>query len=204
MANRISQKDNRNKYMKNRLDRKQILEEAARIADEKGAKALTIKSLAERLGIKSPSVYKHFSGGLDEINTELMLYGWNLMETEVVGAAVGKSKDDAVISMCRAYRDFTLDHKGLYEIMQWYNMTQSERHLKATEGLVGVMMKVLDGYGLNTEQKVHIVRMVRSFLHGFASIEKHGGYGSSYSTDDTFDFAVRTIIRGISDIKKKG
>ena len=122
----------------------------------------------------------------------------------MIDAAVGKSKDEAVISMCQAYRGFAREHKGLYEVMQWYNMFQSERHLKATEGVINVMMKVLDGYGLDTRQKVHIIRMVRSFLHGFASLESHSGYGSKFSVDDTFEFALTTIIHGISDIKKKG
>ena len=189
--------------MKKGLNKKKILDTAVQIVDEQGTKALTIKSLAEQLEIKSPSVYKHFGGGIDEINTELMLYGWRKMEKAVVDATVGKSKDEAIISICRTYRGFTREHKGLYEIMQWYNMFQSERHLKATEGMVNVMMKVLDGYKLETEQKVHIVRMVRSFLHGFTSIEGHGGYGSAFSVDDTFEFAVRTIINGISDIKNK-
>lgn len=190
--------------MNNRLDKNKILDIATEMVDEQGAKELTIKNLADRVCIKSPSVYKHFPGGLDEINIELMLHGWKLMEAVLIDAAVGKSKDEAVISMCQAYRGFAREHKGLYEVMQWYNMFQSERHLKATEGVINVMMKVLDGYGLDTRQKVHIIRMVRSFLHGFASLESHSGYGSKFSVDDTFEFALTTIIHGISDIKKKG
>ena len=190
--------------MKAGLDRETIIEVAAAIADDQGTQDITIKNLAEKLGIKSPSIYKHFSGGLEEINTELMLYGWSQMEKRIIDAAVGRSGDDAFIALCNAYRDFANEHKGLYEIMQWYNMYQSERHLKATEGMVNVMFRVLDAYGLETEQKVHIVRMLRSFLHGFATMECHEGYGSPYSVDETFDFSIRTIINGISDIKKGG
>ena len=188
--------------MQNGLNKNKILDAAVELVDEQGAKSLTIKNIADKLSIKSPSVYKHFAGGLDEITTELMLYGWKLMERVVKDSAVGRSKDEAVIAICRSYRKFTCDHKGLYEIMQWYNMYQSEEHMKATEGMINVMMRVLDGYGVNTEEKVHIVRMVRSFLHGFATLEVHSVYGSSFSVDDTFDFSLRTIINGISDIRE--
>ena len=43
--------------MKNGLDRNRILTAAAEIADESGFRSLTLKTLADRLGIKSPSLY---------------------------------------------------------------------------------------------------------------------------------------------------
>ena len=188
--------------MKNGLDRNKILAAAVEIADESGFQSLTLKTLADRLGIKSPSLYKHFRRGLEELHEELMLYGWRCMEKEVVDAAVGKAREDALLSICKAYRTFACRHKGLYEAMQWYNMYLSDKHLKATEGLVSVMFRVLDAYELEEEQIVHIVRMLRSFLQGFSTIESHGGYGNPVTTDASFDFAVKTLINGISDIRE--
>ena len=62
--------------MKVGLDKKTIIEAAANMADEKGIANVTLKVLAAELGIKSPSLYKHFNGGLEELNKELMLFGW--------------------------------------------------------------------------------------------------------------------------------
>ena len=187
--------------MKTGLDKDKIIEMAANIADEKGIANVTLKVLATELGIKSPSLYKHFSGGLDELNKELMLYGWRSLETEITKAAIGKSKDDAIISICHVYRDFASRHKGLFEAMQWYNMYQSEEHLQATKGTVAILFQVLEAYGLSEEQKVHIVRMLRGFLQGFSTIESHGGYGNPTPLDDTFDFALKTILNGIRDLQ---
>ena len=188
--------------MKTGLDREKIIEMAAKIADEKGVTNVTLKVLATELGVKSPSLYKHFSGGLDELNKELMLYGWRSLETEITRAAIGKAKDDAIIAICHVYREFVTRHKGLFEAMQWYNMYQSEEHLKATEGTVSILFQVLDAYGLIEEQKVHIVRMLRGFLQGFTSIESHGGYGNPTPLNDTFDFAINTILNGIHDLQE--
>ena len=187
--------------MKTGLDKDKIIEMAANIADEKGLANVTLKVLATELGIKSPSLYKHFSGGLDELNKELMLYGWRSLETEITKAAIGKSKDDAIISICHVYQDFASRHKGLFEAMQWYNMYQSEEHLQATSGTVSILFQVLEAYGLSEEQKVHIVRMLRGFLQGFSTIESHGGYGNPTPLDDTFDFALKTILNGIRDLQ---
>lgn len=187
--------------MKVGLDKKAIIEAAANMADEKGIANVSLKVLATELGIKSPSLYKHFSGGLDELNKELMLFGWRSLESEITRAAIGKAKDDAIIAICYAYRNFVAKHKGLFEAMQWYNMYQSEEHLQATEGTVSILFQVLEAYGLKEEQKVHIVRMLRGFLQGFVSIESHGGYGHPTPLNDTFDFAIKTILNGIRDLQ---
>lgn len=187
--------------MKAGLDKEKIIEKAAKIADVEGIANVTLKVLAAELGIKSPSLYKHFCGGLDELNKELMLYGWRSLESEITRAAIGKAKDDAIIAICYAYRNFVAEHKGLFEAMQWYNMYQSEEHLQATEGTVSILFQVLEAYGLKEEQKVHIVRMLRGFLQGFVSIESHGGYGNPAPIDDTFDFAIKTILNGISGLQ---
>ena len=111
--------------MKVGLDKNTIVEAAAKMADEKGIANVTLKVLATELGIKSPSLYKHFSGGLEELNKELMLYGWRSLENEITRAAIGKAKDDAIMAICYTYRNFVAEHKGLFEAMQWFNMYQS-------------------------------------------------------------------------------
>ena len=171
------------------LDKKTIVEAAARIADIDGISKVNLTVIAKELGIKSPSLYKHFSGGIEELNKELMLYGWHLLECEITKAAIGKAKDDAIIAICNTYRSFVLQHKGLFEAMQWYNMYQSKEHLEATKGLT-------------EEEKVHSVRVLRGFLQGFCSIESHNGYGNPIPLDDTFEFALKTILNGIRDLQK--
>lgn len=187
--------------MKAGLNRQTILEAAAKTADERGIASVTLKALANDLGVRPPSLYKHFDGGLEELNRELMLYGWRSLEREITGAAVGKAKEDALAAVCHTYRSFVGRHKGLFEAMQWYNMYQSEAHLRATQGIVDVLFRVLEAYGLTEEQKVHCVRMLRSFLQGFSAIESHGGFGNPAPTDDTFDFALQTMLDGIRNLQ---
>lgn len=187
--------------MRNRLDKTIILDAAAKMTDEKGIANITLKSLAEELGVKSPSLYKHIKG-LDELYKELMLYSWRLLEKDMMKAAIGKAKDDAIIAMCYAYRNFVKLHSGLFETMQWYNMYKSDEHLQATDELVSILFQVLDGYELLEEQKVHIVRMLRGFLQGFLAIESHDGFGNSLSIDDTFDLSLQILLNGIHNLKK--
>lgn len=73
--------------------------------------------------------------------------------------------------------------------------------MRATQGIVDVLFRVLEAYGLTEEQKVHCVRMLRSFLQGFSAIESHGGFGNPAPTDDTFDFALQTMLDGIRNLQ---
>lgn len=187
--------------MRSGLDKTIILDAAAKMTDEKGIANITLKSLAEELGVRSPSLYKHIKG-LDELYKELMLYSWRLLEKDMMKAAIGKAKDDAIIAMCYAYRNFVKLHSGLFETMQWYNMYKSDEHLQATDELVSILFQVLDGYELLEEQKVHIVRMLRGFLQGFLAIENHDGFGNSLSIDDTFDLSLQILLNGIHNLKK--
>lgn len=182
------------------MDKNTILEATAKLADNKGVSNITLKALAEELGVKSPSLYKHISG-LDELNKELMLYGWKSLEKEITKVAIGKAKDDAIIAICYAYRDYVALHPGVFEAMLWYNMYQSEEHLEATAGIVSILFQVLDGYGIKDEHKVHIVRMLRGFLQGFLTVESHGGYGNPMAISESFDFSLKVILNGIHNLQ---
>lgn len=188
--------------MKAGLNKEKIIEKAAELAEKNGLSGVTMKALADELGIKPPSLYKHFSGGLEELNKELMLYGWRLLDGDITKAVIGKAKDDAVIALCHAYRGFVVSHKGLYEAMQWYDMYQSEEHMQASGGAVEIMYRALGSYEMTEEQKVHAVRLVRSFLQGFSTIEVHIGNARRVPLDDSFDFALNTILDGIAGMQK--
>lgn len=183
------------------LDKNVILKAAADMADARGVTNVTLKALAEELGVKTPSLYKHISG-LEELNRELMLYGWKTLENEVLRAAVGKAKDDAIRAIFHAYRDFVWKHPGVFEAMQWYNMYRSDRDLQATEGIVDLLFQILDAYQLPEEQKVHLVRMFRGFLQGFLNVEIHGGYGNPVPVEQTFDFALDIMLGGIRSLQR--
>ena len=187
--------------MKAGLDKDIILKTAADLADAEGIANVTLKALAEKLGVKPPSLYKHING-LEELNKALMLYGWKSLEKKVTRAAVGKSKEDAIRAIFYAYRDYVKEHPGVFEAMQWYNMYQSEENLQATEEVVAVLFQVLSAYDLQEEQKVHIVRMFRVFLQGFLMVEIHGGFGNPASITESFDFSLEILLNGIENLTK--
>ncbi|MGN0962372.1 MAG: TetR/AcrR family transcriptional regulator [Clostridia bacterium] len=188
--------------MKAGLTKKTIVETAARMADTKGLAHVTLKELAAELGVKSPSLYKHIPGGLSEIYEELMVYGWRCVDNDLARAAAGKAKDDAIRAICRAFRDFAIQHPGVFEVLQWHNSYTSDRNKEATKGIIATLNQILEAYHMTEDQKLHILRFLRGFVQGFATIEAHGGFGDPVSVDESFDFAVTVIINGIHDLRE--
>ena len=183
-----------------KTDKKLITQVAADLADRDGLDKVTLKDLAQTLNIRSPSLYNHISG-LDEVRASIMLYGWAQLGTIIARSTVGKSKDDAIRAMCKSYRDYTMAHPGVFEAMMWYNQSSSQEATQATSELSQLVALVLAGYNLDKKKNIHASRMFRSFLQGFCSIVNNNGFADHTPIQESFDFAVEILIKGLDSLE---
>lgn len=58
-------------------------------------------------------------------------------------------------------------------------------------------------YDLSHDTVLHLVRGLRSILHGFTSIEQMGGFGLPLDLDQSFTILLDTYIKGIHLLKKE-
>ena len=61
-----------------------------------------------------------------------------------------------------------------------------------------MVIAVLRGYGLQGDDAIHGVRIVRAALHGFVTLEAGGGFGLPLSLDDTFGRLVAVLDQGLA------
>ena len=183
--------------MRGALSKQSIIDTTIKIADAKGLSNVTLKELAAKLGVKPPSLYKHFPGGLNEIYEQVRVVSWHSIDREIMRSAVGKSKDEAIKAMCYAFRNFAVQHPGAFEVLQWHNSYISDLNKQATKGIITSLNQVLEAYKMTEAQKLHILRFLRGFVQGFSTIEVHAGFGDPVSIDDSFEFAIEIMINGI-------
>ncbi|MCZ8522294.1 MULTISPECIES: TetR/AcrR family transcriptional regulator [Paenibacillus] len=178
------------------LDRDSVLQAAADLADRHGCEAVTLAALAAELKVKTPSLYNHIPG-LPGLRQALAVYGIVQLRERVAGAAAGKSGRRAVHAVGLAYVDFVRRHPGLYEsIMRAPDVMDAEVEA-ASESLLGLLLQVLDAYGLEREDALHTVRGLRSLLHGFASLELRGGFGMALDPDESLNRLLSTYLTGL-------
>jgi len=157
-----------------------VVDEAARLVDEEGWEALHLGRLADRLGIKTPSLYKHV-GGLPDLRRRLTLQGLAGFR-DALGAA------ESVAELGHAYRAFARAHPGLYAATATAAArTQDDEELRAAaDAAVAPLLRVVG-------DDVHAARAVRAALHGFVTLERAGGFGLPASVDESFDRLLRTL-----------
>jgi AcrR family transcriptional regulator len=181
------------------LDREAVVEAAARLADEEGLHAVTLARLATELGVRPPSLYVHV-GGLADLRRRLGARGARALADELRAAAAGRAGRDALAAIARAYRDYALRHPGSYEALQLPARGEGAdggEEADAAAQVVGVVLAVLRGYQLEGDDAIHAVRIVRSSLHGFVTLERAGGFQIPLALDETFGRLVTMLDRGL-------
>lgn len=183
------------------LDLATIVVTAAELADERGFDEVTLALLAQRLGIRSPSLYNHVNG-LQELRKMLAVHGIEQLFEALRQASVGKSGDEAVYAMGAAYVSFVRHHPGLYDAtLRAPEKTDPDVQIAGNK-IVDLALKLLRTYGLEDDAALHTVRGLRSIFHGFASLEQRGGFDLCLELDESFRLLIATYLAGIKTIKK--
>jgi AcrR family transcriptional regulator len=169
----------------------------AAAGDLADAGRLSLATLAQRLGVKVPSLYKHV-GGLDDLHRRLALAGLADLTAAVGAATVGRSGGDALRAFAATYRAYARAHPGRYGAIQ-RAPDPADTELAAAAGrLSELVVAILRGYGLAPDESVHATRAVRSALHGFVSLEATGGFGLPQDVDSSFERLVDLLDAGLS------
>jgi len=178
------------------LDLNKILQTAGELVDAHGLDELTLASLAKALGIRSPSIYNHVEG-LPELRHQLAVYALRQLYDRMLHAAAGRSRDDAIRAIGRAYVEFARSHPGLYEAALRAPDPEQAELARISQDVVTLLANVLATYDLSGADAIHAVRVLRSVLHGFASLEQKGGFGLPLDLDETFRRMLDIFIAGI-------
>lgn len=178
------------------LDTARVVEQAARIADADGLAEVTLARVAEALGVRAPSLYNHVEG-LPGLLRQITLLSLGEITDALRDAAVGRSGEDALRSVARAYRTYATEHPGRYAATVRAPTSEDLELVAAAARAVEVITATLRAWGFTGDEALHRVRVVRSALHGFISIEAEGGFGLALSLDESFELMLQMLIAGL-------
>lgn len=159
------------------------------MADEVGLGRLTMAALAERLGIRPPSLYKHVDS-MAGLHRDIAVLAKREMGDVLARAAVGRSGADAIWSMSHAYRDWAHARPGRYEASQRMPLPDDAEDEAVSLAAIQVIADVLTAYELSGDDSIDAIRAFRSALHGFVSFEAAGSFAMSASVDRSFERLV--------------
>ena len=182
------------------LDTNMIIGRAAQMANEIGIENITLKLLADELGVNSPSLYNHIDG-LEDLKMQLMIYGWKQMEERIIQSVICVSGYDAIKAGCYAFYRYATENPGLFNAMLWYNKFQNMETMEATSGLFSVLFKVTSSINISEEHCNHIIRTLRGFLEGFSLLVNNGAFGNPISIEESFELSLNVLLEGIKTLE---
>ena len=179
------------------LTRDEVVISAAGLADEIGYSGVTMGLLAGRLGVRTPSLYKHV-GSLADVQHRLATLAMTELG-EVIGDAVqGRSGRDALAAMLTAVRAYVRAHPGRDMATIGAEFTGPDDPLLAAgTRVINSISAVLRGYGIAESEMNHAIRTIRSTMHGFALLEASAGFQWDADPDESFEWMIRFIDRGL-------
>lgn len=152
----------------------EIIDAARRLLVEEGIEAVTVGRIAQALGIKAPSLYKHFAGKA-EIEAALIEEGFE------AHAAAMESAGDDLAKLAAAYRAFALANPQLYRLM-------TERPVPGLEARVAAPL-------IRAAADPDIARAVWGFAHGMVLLELSARFPPWAKLDRTWAKAITSFER---------
>ncbi|MEC3913467.1 TetR/AcrR family transcriptional regulator [Nocardia sp. CDC160] len=137
---------------------RQIAAAARALLDEQGPAALTMRNVADALGIKAPSLYKHVP---DKTALETLVVADGFAE---IAAVMESAAPQGISAVAQAYRTYALAHPHVYRLM---NYRPLRRDLLPPGLEERAAQPLLDAVGGNQAR----ARALWAFAHGMVSLE---------------------------------
>ena len=139
----------------------EIVAAARRLVEAEGVEALSMRRLAEILGIRAPSIYKHLP---DKQALENALISATFEEQADLFAAAVADTDDPVAAFAAAYRGYARNHPHLYRLMTERPLDRDRLAPGAEEHAASPIVEALGG-------DRDLARAVWAFAHGMTILE---------------------------------
>jgi AcrR family transcriptional regulator len=160
----------------------QVVAAARKVIEDEGRDALTMRRLGDELGIRAPSLYKHFP---DKAAVELALVEEALAEVgEALHAAVARPPPTGtpVESLLRSYRRYGLGHPHLYRLATSGPLAR-EALPDGLDDWAGEPFFLATG-------DPHRAQALWSLAHGMVILEIDGRYADPSQLDQTWKAAA--------------
>ncbi|MBI6872307.1 TetR/AcrR family transcriptional regulator [Clostridium aciditolerans] len=182
---------------KRNLTKEKIIQTAFSLADEIGLNQVTFPKLAEKLGIKYPSLYNHFNN-MDDLRIGMTVYLLNDLNSILMKRLIGKSGEAAVREFAFVYRDFAFENRTAYGLFMNIPSTENTEVYRLVIETTSIIYQILEFYIKDKTQLVHKGRTLRSLLHGFVSLYSFGYFHGEVNLEESFQYMIDDFIKSLS------
>ena len=162
-----------------------------------GLDAVTMLAVADRVGVRAPSLYKRFAdrGALIAAIASAALEEL----ADVLGPYV-RDPDPAagLVQTASAFRTFAKRNPRAYELL-FMNLPRGSRPPDSLNAAAAAPLIQLTERLVGPERALEAARLVTAFAHGFVSMEITGAFRLGGDVDQAFAYGVRVLVDGLTD-----
>jgi AcrR family transcriptional regulator len=179
-----------------RTSRGAIVAAGRALLEEGGLDAVTMQAVADRVGVRAPSLYKR----LDDRSALIAAIAGDVLEE--LGRAVHPALEaddpaDAVRIIADRYRAFAHGSPGAYQLIFTRLLPAAQPPAEANARASADLL-ILAERLVGREGSLEAARLLTAFAHGFVCMELAGAFRLGGDVDVAFRFAVETLIVGLT------
>jgi AcrR family transcriptional regulator len=163
---------------------REIAAAAEELIDADGIDALSMRRLADRVGIRAPSIYKHFE---NRDAVEAAVISAVFEEQAIDYEAVVADSDQPLLALADVYRDYARRHPHLYRLV-------TERSLNRAALVEGVEARSVHAIVRAAGGDRDLARAFWAFAHGMTILELN----SRFPADADLDAAWRSGVEALT------
>jgi len=158
---------------------REIVAAARELLEAEGPEALSMRRVADRIGIRAPSIYKHLPDK-QALEAALITAGFE----EWAEAFEGEEGAEA---LARAYRGYAKAHPHLYRLMTERPLARDRLAPGVEERAAAPIVRAVGG-------DPDVARAVWAFAHGMAILELNGRFPPDADLDAAWTVGMARII----------
>ncbi|MDC9823860.1 TetR/AcrR family transcriptional regulator [Devosia sp. ZB163] len=169
---------------------------ARELVEASGPDALTVGAVAQRAGIKPPSLYKHFvdrSALLKAVEIDVL----HELEAHLRRETKGADHKSRLKAMARAYRRFGTTAPNRYRVIYSGNAFIDPEIREACLYSAQPLFEELRAAGIAEQRILPVSRTLVPFLHGFVIMEIGSAFNLGGDIEEAFETGLETILAGV-------
>ena len=170
----------------------EIIAAARDLLAEVGIDSLTMQAVADRVGVRGPSLYKHFADRAALLSAVEQTVVADLKNV-LVAAATSPDDKTALRAMAKAYRRFACESPATYALI-FSLQSPDEVSLAARRLSLEPVLARLESYLGDRNLAFVRARVLTAFLHGFVSMETTGAFGMGGNIDSAFSMGLDILL----------
>lgn len=180
------------------LGRKDVVAAGLACIVEEGPDALNVNRVAQRLGIRTPSLYNHVTGA-DDLRRAVVL---EVLERASLEVQQPEDESDAMAfirALAHGMRHFAQSNANLYIFLMaaplsWDADPYAPHWMRTQERFIDSVRR----FNLPAHDQVHAARFLFASILGFIRLELRGSYAAQGYADESFDWMLDTLGLALS------